>query len=87
MTDEKGHILRLLRDQEAAIRRGDADMAISILAEDVVTYDRRRRSNIAGAVHPADALRDWFATWKDGVAVEMKGPQLIVEGDLAVAFV
>ena len=39
MTDDKGQILQLLRDQEAAIRRGDADMAISILAEEVVTFD------------------------------------------------
>jgi ketosteroid isomerase-like protein len=33
-----------------------------------------------------DGLREWFATWENGVMVEMKDPQVIIDSDLAVAF-
>ena len=39
MADDEKEILRILRAQEAAIGRGDAEAAISPLAADVVTYD------------------------------------------------
>jgi len=87
MADDEKDILRILRDQEAAIGRGDAEAAISALAADVVTYDLPPPLEYRGAGTPAvDGLREWFATWEDGVTVEMKAPQVIINGDLAVAF-
>ena len=42
--------------------------------------------------HQGEQARDvqgtnsWFATWRDGVIVRLSEPQIIIEGDLAVAF-
>nr|WP_162299243.1 nuclear transport factor 2 family protein [Microvirga ossetica] len=87
MADDEKAILHILRDQEAAIGRGDAEAAISALAADVVTYDLPPPLEYHGTGTPAvDGLREWFATWEDGVTVEMKDPQVLINGDLAVAF-
>jgi ketosteroid isomerase-like protein len=87
MADDQTEILRIVRDQEAAIGRGDAEAAISARADDVVTYDIPPPLAYCGAGMPAVAgLREWFATWEDGVTVEMKDPQVIISGDLAVVF-
>ena len=87
MADDEKDILRIVRDQEAAIGRGDAEAAISALAADVVTYDLPPPLEYRGAgTRAVDGLREWFATWEDGVMVEMKDPQVVINGDLAVAF-
>jgi ketosteroid isomerase-like protein len=87
MKDDEGGILQLLRDQEVAIGRGDADAAISALADDVVTYDLPPPLEYRGAGAPAvEGLRKWFTTWENGVTVEMKDPQVVMDGDLAVVF-
>jgi ketosteroid isomerase-like protein len=86
MSDDEGRILQVLRDQEAAIGRGDAEAAISGLA-DVVTYDLPPPLEYRGAGTPAvEGLQEWFTTWQDGVTVELKDPQVVKDGDLAMVF-
>ncbi|MBO1908175.1 nuclear transport factor 2 family protein [Microvirga sp. 3-52] len=87
MSDDEGRILQVLRDQETAIGRGDAEAAISALADDVVTYDLPPPLEYRGAGTPAvEGLPEWFTTWQDGVTVELKDPQVVKDGDLAVVF-
>ena len=32
------------------------------------------------------ALDQWFATWEDGVTVELANPTVLIDGDLAIVF-
>lgn len=85
-TDEQ-EILTLLREQEAAVGRGDAAGAIAALADDVVCYDLPPPLEYRGdAARDEEGLDRWFATWEDGVAVELADPVVLVERDLAVVF-
>lgn len=88
MTDmDHSEVLQLLRNQEQAIARGDAAGVISALDRRIVFYDLPPPLEIRApeATDPT-ALEQWFASWEDGVTVEMPDPQILIDGDLAVVF-
>jgi ketosteroid isomerase-like protein len=85
--DDKQEILALLRAQEAATARGDAQGVIAPLADDLVTYDMPPPLEYRGAGQPyADGLAKWFDTWDGPVRVELADPTIIVDHDLAIVF-
>lgn len=85
--DAKTEIVTLLREQEAAVARGDAHGVIAPLASDLVTYDLPTPLEYRGAGAPyADGLNQWFSTWDGPVVVKLADPTVIVDGDLAVVF-
>jgi ketosteroid isomerase-like protein len=86
MADDEKDILRILRGHEAAIGRGDAEVAVAHQADDVVIYDIPPPLAYRGGAPAVEGLREWFATWEDGVTVEMKDPQVVTDGDLGVVF-
>jgi len=87
MTDDKADILRLLRDQEAATARGDAAGTVAPIADDAVAYDLPPPLEFRGdAARDAEAIDGWFSTWENGVTVELKDPDVLIDGDLAVVF-
>ncbi|WPB58419.1 YybH family protein [Xylophilus sp. GOD-11R] len=78
-------ILALLREQEAAIARGDAAAVHAAIADDAVVYDLPPPLEYRGAAARDDrGLNAWFATWENGVTVQMADPVVMVDGDLAV---
>lgn len=86
MPDDEGpRILALLREQERAIARGDSEAATTLLDAGAVLYDLPPPLEYRGSAARDLALLDaWFATWQDGVTVELADPTVLVEGDLAV---
>ena len=84
---DRDDILKVLRDQEAAVARGDADGVVAPIASVFTLFDLA-----PPLVHRGDAasgkaeLNDWFATWQGGVTTELSEPQVMVSGELAVAF-
>jgi len=80
-------ILKLLREREAAVARGDAAGSVAMLSDQIVTYDLAPplRGQGAGA-EAAAGLDEWFKTWTDGVTSELVGPEIRVSGDLAVVW-
>ena len=80
-------ILSVLRAQEAATARSDTAGVLAAFAEDVVLYDLPPPLETRGSA--ADGARNldaWFATWENGVTVELAAPTMLVDGDLAVVF-
>ncbi len=87
MPDDEQQILALLCDQEAAHARGDAAGVVRPLADDVVSYDLPPPLAYRGAdARDTGGLDQWFATWEDGVTVELAEPTVLIDGDLAVVF-
>lgn len=87
MPDDQQQILAVLREQEAATGRGDAASVVAPIADDAVSYDLPPPLEYRGAAaRDTGELDQWFATWKDGVAVELADPTVLVDGDLAVVF-
>ncbi len=87
MRDDQQLILAVLRDQEAATARGDAAGAVAPLSDYAVVYDLPPPLEYRGtAARDTVGLEQWFATWRDGVTVELTNPTVLVEGDLAVVF-
>lgn len=86
-TDPKAEVLALLRAQEAANARSDAEAVVAPQATDIVAYDLPTPLEYRGAgAEAVDGLNQWFATWEGGVTTELSDPTVIVEGDLAVVF-
>jgi uncharacterized protein (TIGR02246 family) len=80
-------VLKVIREQERAVARADARAANAVFADDVVVFDLPPPLEYRGEdVIDPTGLEDWFATWKDGVTVELHEPTVLVEGDLAVVF-
>jgi len=79
--------IRALLDRRAEANRSkDADAAVRPYAEDAVNFDlapplARRGKEVKDPERP----REWFATWKGPIDVELKDVQVSVEGDLAFA--
>lgn len=85
MNDEAA-IRALIEARNAAIRRGDAERAVAPLSEDVVAYDLQPPLQVAGAAaRDAGGVAAWLATWDGPVSIEMPGPAVAVDGDLAFA--
>ena len=83
--NDRQRVLAILREQEAAIARGDALGVVAPLAEDVVSYDLAPPLEYRGrAARDTEALEQWFATWEGEVLVQLADPTVFVDGDLAV---
>ncbi|MDO9413545.1 MAG: nuclear transport factor 2 family protein [Pseudolabrys sp.] len=84
---DKDDILKLLRDQEAAVARGDAAGVVAPMDDDYVLFDLPPPLVHRGdAAQGEAALNDWFASWKDGVTVALRDPQVTVSGNLAAVY-
>lgn len=85
--DDRDEILRVLKDQADAVARGDAADVVRHMAADVVSYDLPPPLESRGSdARDEGGLDAWFATWEDGVTVDMPDPQVMIDGDLAVVF-
>jgi ketosteroid isomerase-like protein len=70
-----------------AIRRRDAEAIFADYVPDPVSYDLAPPLETRGAkVLDVAALRDWFDSWEDDLAVDHPEPTVIEDGDLAVVF-
>lgn len=80
-------VLSLIRAQEDATAKGDARATIDAMDEDVVVFDLPPPLAYRGKqARDIDGINAWFETWRNGVTVYMADPQLMIDGDLAVAF-
>lgn len=78
-------VLAVVRAQEDATARGDANAVVAAMSPDVVMFDLppplRYRGDEARNV---DGLESWLSTWANGVTVRLDEPEVIIEGNLAV---
>jgi ketosteroid isomerase-like protein len=80
-------VLSVIRAQEDATAKGDARATIDAMDEDVVVFDLPPPLAYRGKqARDMDGINAWFETWRNGVTVHMADPQLMIDGDLAVAF-
>jgi ketosteroid isomerase-like protein len=80
-------VLSVIRGQEDAIAKGDARANITAMDPDIVVFDLQPPLSYRGEqARDIEGLNAWFATWRNGVTVHMAEPQLIIDGNLAVAF-
>lgn len=80
-------ILSVIRAQEDATSKGNARTSIDALSADAVVFDLPPPLLYEGdQARNIEVLEAWFATWRDGVTVHLADPQIVVDGDLAVAF-
>jgi ketosteroid isomerase-like protein len=86
MSDEQ-EILKLLRDQDEATARGDAEAVVAPVGKGYVSFDLppplQNRGNVKDGIQ---GLNAWFGTWEDGVTVHLADPTVIVDGGLAVVY-
>lgn len=86
MMSEK-EVLSVIRAQEDAIAEGNARATAAAMDADVVVFDLPPPLVCRGEqARDIEGIKAWFATWRDGVAVRMADPQVIIDGDLAVVF-
>ncbi|MDB5535478.1 MAG: hypothetical protein JWQ65_353 [Devosia sp.] len=80
-------VLAVIRTQEEATSDGNAHANIHALSADAVVFDLPPPPCLSrGTGARIEALNAWFATWRDGVTVRLTDPQIIIDGDFAVAF-
>ncbi|RWA94596.1 MAG: DUF4440 domain-containing protein [Mesorhizobium sp.] len=80
-------VLSVIRGQEDATAKGDARANVDAMDPDVVVFDLPPPLAYRGEqARDIEGINAWFATWRDGVTVHMADPQIMIEGDLAVAF-
>jgi ketosteroid isomerase-like protein len=85
-TTDETLIRQVLADRSRALHDKDADLALSHLAHDVVSYDLAPPLQIdATAARDKSALQAWFATWRGPVGWEVRDPTVVVDGDVAFA--
>lgn len=83
----ESEVLAVIRAQEAATAKGDAYATVAAMDADVVIFDLPPPLAYRGdQARDVEGINGWFATWRDGVTVHMSDPQVIIDGDLAVAF-
>nr|WP_287301859.1 hypothetical protein [Mesorhizobium sp.] len=80
-------VLSVIRGQEDATAKGDARANVDAMDPDVVVFDLPPPLAYRGEqARDIEGINAWFATWRNGVTVHMADPQLMIDGDLAVAF-
>ena len=80
-------IMSVIRAQEDATARGDAQAIVGPMSRDVVLFDLPPPLVYRGDhARDVDEINRWLATWRDGVSVHLVDPQILTEGDLAVVF-
>ena len=84
-SNDEDTIIALLREQEAALARGDARGAVAMIDRSIISYDLPPPLEYRGSdQRHIDGLNDWFAPWESGVTTELARPVVLIEGDLAV---
>ena len=80
-------VMAVIRAQEEATSEGNARASVDVLSADIVVFDLPPPLVYQGnQARDIEALEAWLATWRDGVTVHLADPQIIIDGDLAVAF-
>ncbi|MEO9737687.1 MULTISPECIES: nuclear transport factor 2 family protein [Alphaproteobacteria] len=80
-------VLSVIRAQEEAISNGDAQASVEPMSADVVIFDLPPPLIYRGEeARDVQMIKDWLATWRDGVTVHLADPQIMIDGELAVAF-
>ncbi len=80
-------VLSVIRAQEEAISNGDAEASVEPMSADVVVFDLPPPLIYRGEqARDVQMIKAWLATWRDGVTVQLADPQIMIDGDLAVAF-
>jgi uncharacterized protein (TIGR02246 family) len=82
--DVDAQIRRVLADQEAAMRAGDAERLVARYTPDVVVFDLAPPLGKAGPqVLDPEGLRRWFQTFDGPVDYEIRDAVVTVGGDVA----
>ena len=80
-------IMSVIRAQEDATARGDAQAIVEAMSDEVVLFDLPPPLVYRGEqARDVDEIDRWLATWRDGVSVHLADPQILAEGDMAVVF-
>ena len=80
-------VLSVIRGQEDATAKGDTRANVNAMDADVVVFDLQPPLVYRGEqARDIEGLNAWFATWRNGVIVHLADPQLMIDGNLAVAF-
>lgn len=80
-------VLSVIRAQEEAISNGDAEASVEPMSADVVVFDLPPPLIYRGEqARDVQMIKAWLATWRDGVTVQLADPQIMIDGELAVAF-
>ncbi|RWO03587.1 MAG: DUF4440 domain-containing protein [Mesorhizobium sp.] len=73
--------------RKTQLPRGDARANVDAMDPDVVVFDLPPPLAYRGEqARDIEGINAWFATWRNGVTVHMADPQVMIDGDLAVAF-
>ena len=87
MTVDTQEIRELLARRDRGIAAGDAAAAVAPYAEGAVQYDLQPPLEIGFSREEAtEGVGAWLKTWNGLVTSELKSPEVIVSGDLAVAY-
>jgi ketosteroid isomerase-like protein len=85
-TADEGEIRKIMAEQAAAMRRGDAAAIVARYAPEVVKYDLAPPlRQTAEELLDVDALRGWFDGHGGAVDYEIRDLEVVVDGDLACA--
>jgi ketosteroid isomerase-like protein len=80
-------VLSVIRSQEEATAKGDARASVTAMDPAVVVFDLPPPLAYRGEqARDIEGLNAWFATWRNGITVHLADPQLMIDGNLAVAF-
>jgi len=87
MTEDRAAIKTLLAARDAAISAGDAAAAVAATAVGATSFELQPPLSFTHDPAAAAAdLKEWFATWNGGVTTHMIAPEILISGDLAVAY-
>jgi ketosteroid isomerase-like protein len=70
-----------------ALANANVDAVVEPLARDAVVYDLQPPlASVGAAARDVDGLRSWLKTWESPPRVELRDPQILLDGDLAVVY-
>lgn len=70
-----------------ALANANVEAVVEPLAQDAVVYDLQPPLAFVGAAaRDADGLHTWLKTWESPPRVELRDPQILLDGDLAVVY-
>lgn len=86
MTIDESDIRDLLTERDSALARGDVAAVVAVTDPDIVSFDLQPPLRLIGAAarNPAD-LDAWLATWDGPISSRFTDPEILMNGDLAVA--
>ncbi|WP_338426607.1 YybH family protein [Sphingopyxis kveilinensis] len=87
MTDDRTTIKTLLAARDAALSAGEANAAVAATAVGATSFELQPPLSFTHDPAAAAAdLDEWFTTWNGRVTTHMVDPEILVSGDLAVAY-